>query len=106
MHEQDEQRLVEAYVEAYNRFDVDGMLAVLHPDIDFTNYADGVVTLETHGLTAFRAAAEQAKAVFASRQQTVRDYRREGDAIEALIDYVSNRRLKRGGLLGQPTGRY
>jgi ketosteroid isomerase-like protein len=88
MQEHEEQQLVEAYIAAYNRFDVDGMLVVLHPDIRFTNYTDGVVTLETQGLAAFRVAAEQAKVAFASRRQTITEYRHEGDAVDVRVAYV------------------
>jgi steroid delta-isomerase-like uncharacterized protein len=63
--------LIEQYIDAYNRFDVDGMLALLTPDVLFENVADGQVTAATSGITELRALAEQTKALFSERQQAV-----------------------------------
>jgi ketosteroid isomerase-like protein len=79
--------LVERYIVAYNAFDVPGMLAVLHPDVEFRNLAGGQVTAAARGLEEFRTLADHAATLFRSRRQTVRNY--QGDEEEALvtIDY-------------------
>jgi ketosteroid isomerase-like protein len=79
--------LVERYIVAYNAFDVPGMLAVLHPDVEFRNLAGGQVTAAARGLEEFRTLADHAATLFRSRRQTVRNY--QGDREEALvtIDY-------------------
>ena len=59
------------YIEAYNRFDVDGMLALLTPDVLFENVSDGQVTASSSGLVEFRRLAEQGAALFSERSQTV-----------------------------------
>lgn len=60
----------------------------LHPEVVFRNVANGEVTLELEGVEAFRAQAEQAKAVFRSREQTIRDILFNGDTAEVTIDYI------------------
>ena len=67
----EKRELIQRYVEAYNRFDVDGMLATLTPDILFENIADGQLNVATHGTTEFRQLAEQGAALFAERRQTI-----------------------------------
>jgi len=63
--------LIEQFIDAYNRFDVDGMLALLTPDVLFENVADGQVTAATSGIAEFRQLAEQSKALFSERKQTI-----------------------------------
>ncbi len=72
------QARAERYIDAYNRLDIDGMLAELHERIVFRNFSNGALTLQTEGKSAFRAQAEQAKTLFKTREQkilsaTVRD---------------------------------
>jgi len=63
--------LIQDYIDAYNRFDVDGMLACVHPEIQFKNVSNGVVTAEADGIEALRWMAEQSKTLFSERNQTV-----------------------------------
>ena len=63
--------LVEQFIDAYNRFDVDGMLALLTSDASFENVADGQVTAATSGIDEFRQLAEQSKALFSERKQII-----------------------------------
>jgi ketosteroid isomerase-like protein len=79
--------LIERYLAAYNAFDVPGMLALLHPDVTFENVAGGEVTASASGRDEFRALAERAATLFASRRQTVRAYRSTGDGAEVDVDY-------------------
>lgn len=70
---------VEAYLAAYNAFDIDGMLALLCEDVTFRNIKDGEVTHETLGLPAFRLLAEKAAAMFLDRHQTLLSVEDDGD---------------------------
>ncbi len=81
------QHLIEGYINAYNRFDVDGMLSGLHPDIQFENYSGENVTLATIGIDAFRQAAEQAITAFQSRQQHVEQIGFGDHSATVHIDY-------------------
>jgi ketosteroid isomerase-like protein len=75
------------YLAAYNGFDVAGMLAVLHPDVEFRNVSGGQVTAEAHGRVEFRALAERALTLFRSRRQTVREYATEAERAWITVDY-------------------
>ena len=83
------QQLVEAYIEAYNRFDVGGMLAPLHEDVVFRNIANGEENLTTTGKAAFQQQAEQAMQYFSEREQRVTDWLVNGQRVEVAIDYTA-----------------
>ncbi len=78
---------IERYLAAYNSFDVERMLAELHPDMEFTNRSNGKVTAHVRGREEFRQLAERAAAIFASRRQTVREFRSEGVEARITVDY-------------------
>ena len=79
--------LIERYLDAYNTFDVDGMLALLHPDVAFENVAGGQVTAASRGREEFRALAEHAATLFTSRRQTIRQYVETANGAQLEIDY-------------------
>lgn len=41
--------LIQNYIAAYNSFDIDGMLALVHPEVLFKNIADGQINAEAKG---------------------------------------------------------
>ncbi|MFS2028256.1 nuclear transport factor 2 family protein [Massilia sp. GER05] len=77
--------LIERYVAAYNAFDVDGMLDTLSPDVRFENWSGGHLTAASDGRDAFRILAEQARTMFAQREQRVTALAPRGDALVAAI---------------------
>ena len=80
-------QLVEAYIEAYNRFDVASMFAPLHEDVVFRNVSNGEVNLTTTGKAAFRQQAEQATRYFSAREQRATKWQVSGPRVEVAIDY-------------------
>jgi hypothetical protein len=66
--------LIDRYIDAYNRLDVEGMLATLHPQVSFENVTAGVTTVRTHGIEEFRRLAQGTLPLFARRRQTVIRY--------------------------------
>ncbi|MDO7854155.1 nuclear transport factor 2 family protein [Hymenobacter convexus] len=82
-------QLVESYIEAYNCFDVDGMLAPLREDVVFRNISNSEVTLTTTGKAAFRQQAEQATHYFSEREQRVTDWQVNDQRVEVAIDYTA-----------------
>ena len=78
---------VTVYIEAYNRFDVDGMLAPLHEEVVFRNIANGEVNLTTIGKEDFRGQAEQATRYFSEREQRVTHWQLVDNRVEVAIDY-------------------
>ncbi|EFM08382.1 conserved hypothetical protein [Paenibacillus curdlanolyticus YK9] len=79
--------IIETYLEAYNAFDIPGIVALLHPKVAFRNFSDGTLTMETNGIEAFQQLAEQSAALFSSRRQTMTSYSASGNRIEIQIDY-------------------
>ena len=49
MRERDAKRIIDACVQAYSCFDIDGMMALIHPDIEFTNISGGMVNAAAAG---------------------------------------------------------
>ena len=80
--------LVERYLEAYNRFDVEGMMALVHDDIAFENVSGGEVNAQASGAEAFRALAEQAKGLFSSREQVMTGFEASDEGASIEVDYT------------------
>ena len=78
-------QLIEQYIAAYNRFDIDGMAAVLSDDVRFENIAGGTTTHETSGIAAFRTLAQASAAMFSQREQSVLALEFDLDQVIATI---------------------
>ncbi|OPH60055.1 hypothetical protein BC351_19105 [Paenibacillus ferrarius] len=79
--------IIENYLEAYNSFEIEGMVNLLHKDIIFRNISYGETTTETRGIQAFRELAEQSSTMFSSRRQIITEYSVIDDKVEVGIDY-------------------
>jgi len=79
--------LIERYVRAYNDFDIDGMVALLHPDCTFQNESGGTVNASTSGIPQIRELAEKSRELFSSRRQVITSFKRDGDAMAVEIDF-------------------
>jgi ketosteroid isomerase-like protein len=83
------EKLVDSYIEAYNGFDVPGMLACLHPDVQFEHSTNGDVTVRLEGKAAFEAQATRAAAWFSERTQHVTAFRWQDEQADVAIDYFA-----------------
>lgn len=63
--------LINRYLAAYNAFDVDGMLAVLGPEVRFENYSGAQLTAAATGTGEFRQLADHARVLFSEREQRI-----------------------------------
>lgn len=79
--------LIRSYLKAYNSFDVEGMLQLLHKDIEFRNISSGLVDVETKGIDEFRKLAEQSKEIFSYRLQTINNFFITDDKVEVEINF-------------------
>ncbi|MGV2966164.1 nuclear transport factor 2 family protein [Paenibacillus sp. AGC30] len=79
--------IIENYLEAYNSFEIERMVGLLHNDIIFRNISNGETTTDTRGITAFRELAEQSSTMFSSRLQTITNYCVINEKVEVGIDY-------------------
>ena len=75
------------FVAAYNRFDVDGMVALLAPNVVFQNVSGGQVTASATGTVEFRNLAEQSVKLFSEREQRVTGITFGTDTAVVLIAY-------------------
>jgi len=87
MPSKENRELIEHYIEAYNAFDVAGMVQLLHQDIVFRNFANGELNTETRGVEEFKMLAEQSSQIFSSRRQSIASYSAADNQIEVQIDY-------------------
>jgi len=83
--------LIERYIAAYNAFDVEGMLATLSAEVAFLNFSSGQLTAQSDGKEAFRRLAEQGKALFSEREQTIVSVREDGES--TIVDIAYRGRL-------------
>ena len=83
----DKKYLIEQYISAYNTFDLDYMMSLLHPEIEFENVSDGEIDAKATGIDEFRAIAEQAKELFESRKQTITRCDLSQNEASVEIDY-------------------
>lgn len=81
------QTTIEQYIQAYNQFDVPGMLACLHPEVEFRNISNGEVTLSLKGKAAFREQAVQATHYFSHRKQSIQSIHFEDEQADVQIAY-------------------
>ena len=83
------ERIIRNYIEGYNQFDVDKMVADLHENITFENIQDGEVNMSLTGKAAFRRQAEQAKTYFTNRRQVIKSIAHSGEETKIEIDYYA-----------------
>jgi hypothetical protein len=79
--------LVERYIDAYNRMDVDEMLLAVHRDVKFENISGGVVNARTEGIDELKALAQQSLALFAERHQRILSFETDGPGAAASIAF-------------------
>jgi hypothetical protein len=83
------EQIINYYINAYNNFDVNGMVANMDPSIKFENISYGAVNMTLNGLPAFIEQAEQANAIFISRQQTIKNFKHTANQTEIDIAYYA-----------------
>ena len=81
------ERIINNYVNAYNNFDIDGMLTDLDQSVKFVNISSGEVNMTLNGLSAFKEQAIQAKDLFSIREQTIKSFKHFDDHAEIEIAY-------------------
>ena len=85
--QQQREAIIRHYIDAYNRFDVEGMLRDFHPDVVFENVSGGEVNMSLLGISALRQQAEGAVQVFSQREQRIEQITFRGDTAEVAISY-------------------
>ena len=83
------EHIIRSYINAYNQFDIPGIVANLHDNIIFKNIQDGETNLLLQGKKEFRRQAELAKMYFTERQQNITSVKHSEDQTEIEIDYFA-----------------
>ena len=86
-NEDEKRSLVECYLAAYNAFDIGGMMAVIHPDIEFKNVSGGEVNATTSGAGDFRLLAEKSSELFRSRKQKILTFWSNADQASVAVAF-------------------
>ena len=79
--------LIDRYIDAYNRIDVDAMLATMHSEVIFENYTAGVLSVRTVGAHELRHLAESSRYLFSARHQTITRYNEADGTAHAQIHF-------------------
>ena len=81
------EKIIQNYIEGYNRFEMDKMVADFDDNIVFENIQNDQTNMSLKGLIAFRQQAEQATTYFTTRKQTIRSFKHFDNSTEIEIDY-------------------
>src|SRR3954468_2418872 len=81
------EQIIKNYINAYNNFDVTGMVRDFDANICFRNISNGEVNMELNGLDQFIQEAEKAKSFFSERMQSLKSFHHKENETEIEIDY-------------------
>ncbi|MEI5985984.1 MULTISPECIES: nuclear transport factor 2 family protein [Sphingobacterium] len=84
------EEIVRNYIQAYNNFDVEGMVQHFSEDVVFENIQNGVTTDSLEGIEAFKEQAESAKSFFEDREQVISELHESSNLIEVRILYTAS----------------
>ena len=79
--------IIRDYIEAYNSFDIAGMLACLSNDIEFKNISYGEVNAHINSKAEFEMLANMSVSAFESRKQTITRFMTVGEITMVEVDY-------------------
>jgi hypothetical protein len=82
-----QEQIIRDYVDAYNNFDIEGMLKDIDPAILFKNISGGKTDMTLNGIAELKQQALQAKNLFSSRKQTITSIKHSNNETVIEIDY-------------------
>lgn len=84
---EDKRAVIDSYIHAFNGFDVEGMMAALHPDAYYLVIHDGDVSCRAEGADELRSAFLQEGGRCSSRKKTVMEYYEKGEQVVLELSY-------------------
>lgn len=81
------ENIIQNYIDGYNKFDTEKMTRDFSEEIVFQNIQNGEVIMTLEGKNAFKQQAEQARACFVSRQQSMTAMKHRENETEIEVDY-------------------
>ena len=80
--------IIQTYLDAYNRKDVDALVACVADTVVFENVSNAGHSMKIEGRSAFAELARQAATIFTTRHQTVRTAVVDGEHVALEIDWI------------------
>lgn len=80
-------QMIKKFIEAYNSFDIDAMLLLLHPEVQFKNISGEKVNAQTSDKNEFEKLARQSAALFKEREQKIISYKESENKVNVDIEY-------------------
>ena len=77
--------IVQKYINAYNKFDIDGMISLMHIDCTFEMIHDNKITLKTYGKSDFRQLCILSKNNYKYRKQIIESFKEENNKVEVNL---------------------
>lgn len=79
--------IIDQYIQAYNEFDINGMLKNVHPDVEFKNIANNEINVHIQGLKTLRIQAKDSTKLLKKREMKITEQNITGDTVENNIDF-------------------
>jgi hypothetical protein len=83
----EQEKIIKNYIDGYNQFDLDKMIADMDSNIVFENIQNNDTNMLLQGLVAFRQQAEEAKTYFINRRQIINSFTHFENKTEIEIEY-------------------
>lgn len=96
--------VVESYIEAFNSYDVEAMLQLVHPDVVFNNVVGREINAIVTGIDEFQKLSERAKSCYTARCERITRLESVGDittvdiCFEGVLAVDSPNGMKAGGI--------
>ena len=87
MKDEEKESVISDYLTAYNKLDVEGMIALVHPKVTFVNIYKDKVNARAEGLEQLCELANKSKALFSSRHQEAIKFNFIGDRVKVDIAF-------------------
>jgi ketosteroid isomerase-like protein len=84
---EEKRAIIDRYISVYNDFDIEGMIALVHPDVVFTNVYRGEVNATAKGVDELREMGNHSKTLFSSRYQEVTGFESFGERANVSISF-------------------
>ncbi|MDQ6528900.1 nuclear transport factor 2 family protein [Flavobacterium sp. LHD-85] len=85
----EKEKIIQNYIEGYNQFDIDKMIADFDESVVFENIQNGETNMTLNGIKEFAAQAEKAKEYFSARKQTITSLIQDEITAIVEIDYYA-----------------
>ncbi len=79
--------IIDQYIKAYNKFDVDNMLKNVHPDVEFKNIANGEINVHIKGIETFKNQVKDSTKLLKKREMKITEQTINGDVVKNKIDF-------------------